>query len=91
MDPNIDAAGLNCVTSARHMTDLVKELLPVEKPLSVMPNAGYPTVLENRTVYDGAPEYFAQQMAQLSAMGVKILGGCCGTTPEHIAAVKNIL
>ena len=90
-DPNIDGAGLNCVTSARHMTDLVKSLLPVEKFLSIMPNAGYPTVLENRTVYDGSPSYFAQQMAHLGALGVKILGGCCGTTPEHLAATAKAM
>lgn len=90
-DNNIDALGLNCVTSARHMVDLVKILPPLKKPLSVMPNAGYPAVLGSRTVYDGSPDYFARQLSQLQALGAGILGGCCGTTPEHIKASREIL
>lgn len=90
-DPNVDAVGLNCVTSAKHMTDLVEALGPVEKPLSVMPNAGYPTVQKDRTVYDGAPDYFASQLVRLAALGAKILGGCCGTTPEHLASAAKAL
>lgn len=90
-DPNVDAVGLNCVTGARHMVDLVKALGPVEKPLSIMPNAGYPTILGSRTVYDGSPEYFAQQMSQIASLGAKILGGCCGTTPEHIKKTAEML
>lgn len=90
-EESIDALGLNCVTSARHMAELVKALPPLQKPRSVMPNAGYPTVLKDRPVYDGSPSYFAQQVAGLRALGVKILGGCCGTTPEHLAALAQAL
>lgn len=90
-DPNIDSVGFNCVSSARHMVSLVEQLPESGTYLSVMPNAGYPTVLGNRTVYEGAPDYFAQQMCVLAAQGAKILGGCCGTTPEHIAAVHSAL
>ena len=86
-DGNIDAAGFNCVTSARHMVEIMKRIAPVEGLFSVMPNAGYPTVRGNRTFYNGVPAYFAQQVAVLHAMGARILGGCCGTTPEHIAAI----
>ena len=85
-DENIDAVGLNCVSGAKHMAELVDTLGPVQKPLSVMPNAGYPTVLGSRTFYNGDPAYFALQLSELEARGAKILGGCCGTTPEHIAA-----
>lgn len=90
-DENLDALGLNCVTSARHMTELVRNLPRLQKPLSVMPNAGYPTVLKDRPVYDGSPQYFAQQVAGLRGLGAKILGGCCGTTPEHLAALSQAL
>lgn len=90
-DPSIDALGLNCVTSARHMVDLVKNLPPLQKNLSVMPNAGYPAVLGSRTFYDGAPDYFARQLSELQALGAGILGGCCGTTPEHIKAARELL
>ena len=86
-DPNIDAAGFNCITSARHMVEIMKRITPVEGLFSVMPNAGYPTVRGNRTFYNGEPAYFARQVAVLHAMGARRLGGCCGTTPEHIAAV----
>ena len=86
-DPNIDAAGFNCVTSARHMVEIMKRIAPVDSLFSVMPNAGYPTVRGNRTFYDGVPSYFAQQVAVMHAMGARILGGCCGTTPSHIAAI----
>ena len=90
-DENIDAVGLNCVSSAGHMVSLAASLNISNKPLSLMPNAGYPTVRGNRTVYEGSPEFFARQMGALAAQGAKILGGCCGTTPEHIAAVRRVL
>ena len=90
-DPNIDAVGLNCVSGARHMVELVDALGALEAPLSVMPNAGYPTVLGSRTFYNGDPDYFALQLAELAARGANILGGCCGTTPEHIAAAVKAL
>ncbi|MBQ9685520.1 MAG: bifunctional homocysteine S-methyltransferase/methylenetetrahydrofolate reductase [Oscillospiraceae bacterium] len=90
-DENIDAAGFNCVTGARHMVELMKRVTPVEGLFSVMPNAGYPTVRDNRTFYDGSPAYFAQQVATLHALGAQILGGCCGTTPAHIAAIPGAI
>ena len=90
-DKNIDATGFNCVASARHMVELVRCVAPLEGLFSVMPNAGYPTVRDNRPFYAGSPAYFAQQVAALHAMGVQILGGCCGTTPAHIAAIPGAL
>ena len=52
--------------------------------ISVMPNAGYPTVINNRTFFDSSPEYFAMETEDIAKLGVKILGGCCGTTPQYI-------
>ncbi len=84
---SIDAVGLNCASGARHMAALVGRLsLPAGKPFAAMPNAGYPTVLGNRTFYDGAPAYFGGQIGIMAEQGVTILGGCCGTTPTHIQA-----
>lgn len=83
----IDAVGLNCVCGGRQMVDVVKKLQPLEGLFSVMPNAGYPTVRGNRTFYDGDPSYYASQMLSLRDLGARIFGGCCGTTPEHIAAL----
>ena len=69
------------------MVELMQKIGHIEGLFSVMPNAGYPTVRGNRTFYNGEPAYFARQVAVLHAMGARILGGCCGTTPEHIAAI----
>ena len=90
-DAYIDAVGLNCVSGGRQMVDLMGKIGPIEGLFSVMPNAGYPTVRGNRTYYDGEPGYFASQIAIMHARGAAIIGGCCGTTPEHIdAAAKAI-
>lgn len=90
-DAYIDAVGLNCVSGGRQMVELRRSLGTIEGLFSVMPNAGYPTVRGNRTYYDGDPEYFAAQIALLHGLGAKIIGGCCGTTPEHIAAAARAL
>ena len=55
-----------------------------------MPNAGYPVVTRTQVRYQGKPEYFARELSGLAAEGaVRILGGCCGTTPAHIAALRR--
>ena len=90
-DPNIDAVGLNCVSGGRQMVELMQKIGPVEGLFSAMPNAGYPTVRGNRTFYEGDPGYFSDQMEQLRSQGVRILGGCCGTTPEHMREVSKKL
>ncbi len=87
----VDAVGLNCVSAPGAMSSLVGQLGDVGLPLSVMPNAGYPVVTRTRVQYQGKPEYFAQELAGLAARGVRVLGGCCGTTPAHIAALRQAL
>ena len=87
----VDAVGLNCVSAPGAMRTLVQQLGRTELPLSVMPNAGYPVVTRTRVQYQGRPEYFAREMVGLAAEGVRILGGCCGTTPAHIAALRTTL
>ncbi|WP_273235348.1 bifunctional homocysteine S-methyltransferase/methylenetetrahydrofolate reductase [Ileibacterium valens] len=84
---SVDAVGFNCMCGPSHLLNLVKDLPELHKPLSVMPNAGYPSILSRRTVYDGTPDYFASGMISLIHHGTVILGGCCGTTPEHISAL----
>ena len=88
---SVDAVGFNCVSGPHHLLKYIKTLPLGEKPLSVMPNAGYPTVLGRRTVFGGKPDYFAGQMAQIVQAGADIVGGCCGTTPEHIAQTAMAL
>ena len=84
----VDAVGLNCVSAPGAMRTLAKQLCG-SLPLSVMPNAGYPVVTRTQVRYQGKPEYFAKELGRLAAEGkVSILGGCCGTTPAHIAALR---
>ena len=92
--PQIDAAGFNCVSGPYHLGKYLQEqqLQPADgQLLSIMPNAGYPTVINNRTFFGNNPEYFAEQLGRIAEMDVRLLGGCCGTTPEHIAAVAERL
>lgn len=90
----VDAIGFNCVSGPRHLLEFIRGLdlsLLREKPLSVMPNAGYPTVLGRRVVYRGGADYFAELMAEIARSGAAIAGGCCGTTPAHIARTAQAL
>ena len=87
----VDAVGLNCVSAPGAMRALVQQLGETKLPLAVMPNAGYPVVTRTRVQYQGRPEYFARELVGLAAEGVRILGGCCGTTPAHIAALRAAL
>ena len=87
----VDAVGLNCVSAPGAMRALVQQLGDAGLPLSVMPNAGYPVVARAQVRYQGKPEYFARELSRLAAEGIRILGGCCGTTPQHIAALRTAL
>lgn len=83
----VDALGLNCGFGPEQMLPLVDQL---EKccsiPILVSPNAGLPVVVNGQTMYNVPPEDFAKTMAEIVRRGVWMVGGCCGTTPEHIAA-----
>ncbi len=82
---SVDAVGFNCVSGPSHLLRYIRRLNTAGTRLCVMPNAGYPTVLGHRAVFGGQPDYFAQQLAQIVQAGACIVGGCCGTTPAHIA------
>ncbi len=88
---DVDAVGFNCVCGARHMLEMVQTLSSDGATLSVMPNAGYPTVVNNRTFYEGDPNYFAAQIEEMAAKGAAIVGGCCGTLPIHIQMTAEAL
>ena len=83
----IDAVGFNCVSGVQSMKELVHLLGKCPLPLSLMPNAGHPIVIDGRTFYESAPDYFGEGLAAIVRDGVSIVGGCCGTTPEHIRAL----
>ena len=81
----VDAIGVNCGLGPEQMFPIVKRLTEVcSVPVIVNPNAGLPRTEGGRTVYNVGPEEFAEQMTRIAAMGVHVVGGCCGTTPEHI-------
>ncbi len=93
-DKNLDAVGLNCVSGPLHLLQIAKKLDIQnlnKKTFSVMPNAGYPTIIDGRTVFDSSPNYFAERCSELLKIGVNIIGGCCGTTPEHIKKLSQKL
>lgn len=87
----VDAIGLNCICGAYHIRQLLSTLDVGDKWMSAMPNAGYPHVEEGHTYYDSAPAYYAQQVMECVKAGARIVGGCCGTTPEHIRQIARLL
>ncbi len=81
----VDALGVNCGLGPKQMLPIVKRLTEVSSlPVIVNPNAGLPRSENGKTVFDIGADTFAELMAQIAEMGVHMLGGCCGTTPEHI-------
>jgi len=87
-----DAVGLNCTVGPEIMLEALEQLRGLtELPLSVQPNAGYPKRMEERYFYLSSPEYFARYGRRFVEAGARIVGGCCGTTPEHIAALARSL
>ncbi len=84
----VDVIGINCGLGPKQMIELVKELRNCTSlPILVMPNAGLPESVDGKTVYNVSPEAFAADMEEIAKIGVSYLGGCCGTTPEHIKAM----
>ncbi len=85
-----DAIGANCSLGPKQLAPVVEELLEYATiPVLLMPNAGLPEIKEGRTVYNVSAEEFAKDVNCLIEKGVRIVGGCCGTTPEYISALKN--
>ena len=85
-----DAVGCNCSTGPEAMVKFIAAMKPFATvPLVAKPNAGMPRLAGKETVYDMGPGDFASWGKKLAAAGVNLIGGCCGTTPEHIAALKK--
>ena len=88
----VDVVGTNCSLGPDQMLPVVQELLGVcECPVMAEPNAGLPELRGNETVFPLGPEDFAQKTAPFAHLGARILGGCCGTTPTHLAALAQAL
>ena len=85
-----DAVGMNCTLGPQETHDVFTKLPEsLHVPLSVMPNAGYPSVVHGRNVYLSSPDYLREYAAAFVEAGAAIVGGCCGTTPEHIRAMAR--
>ena len=87
----VDAYGFNCGIGPTHLYNIIKKLDLSEDIVSALPNSGYPIVINERTVYQQNPEYFAQKLIDIKALGVNIIGGCCGTNPAHIKTLAEKL
>ncbi len=84
-----DVIGLNCSVGPAPMLETLERMGgAVEATLSAQPNAGRPRDIEGRTIYLSSPEYMASYARRFVAQGVRLVGGCCGTTPEHIRQIK---
>ena len=83
-----DVIGLNCSVGPQIILDAIEKMAPkTRRKLSAQPNAGMPRDVSGRSMYMASPEYMATYAHHLVQAGAKIVGGCCGTTPEHIAAM----
>ena len=84
------AVGANCGLTTAQMVDVIQLMKPATHlPLWAKANAGAPQLINSRTVFPDGPDETAQQVEPLIAAGARIIGGCCGTTPEHIAAIRR--
>jgi homocysteine S-methyltransferase len=91
-DLSVDALGVNCGVGPQAALDAIRQMRPLTaRPLSAMPNAGHPTTQGGRQIYISTPEYFAEYARRFGEAGVSIVGGCCGTTPAHVAAMRAAL
>lgn len=89
----IDVIGMNCGTGPRHMTESIRYLCEnAPLPVSVLPNAGLPSVVDGQMHYDETPETFTTQVVHFANdFGVNVVGGCCGTTPAHLKLVVEAM
>src|SRR5580704_896383 len=87
---NVQVIGVNCTLGPQSLLPILEGFAGGNRALSVMPNVGFPKRIGDRTVYPrSSPEYFALFAREAAAMGARIVGGCCGTTPEHVKAMAG--
>ncbi len=86
----VAALGTNCSAGPEQMVDVINEIMKYSRlPVLIEPNAGLPELIDGQTVFRLDPKNFAEKTAPFAKVGVRLMGGCCGTTPEHIAALKQ--
>lgn len=88
MEWDVQVIGLNCSVGPATMLDAIEQMAAViDRPLSAQPNAGIPRTVGDRQIYLASPEYMASYARRMIDAGVRFVGGCCGTTPEHIKKI----
>lgn len=88
----VDVLGVNCGAGVQALIDVLHALHSLTQlPLSIQPNAGLPEIVNRRTYYYSSPAYFASKVPEFVAGGARLIGGCCGTRPEHIGAMAKAL
>ena len=81
--------GVNCSTGPQDVFAALEKLVPLGLPVSAVPNAGLPRRVDDRLVYVSTPEYFGVFARRMFKLGVRLVGGCCGTTPEHVRRIAG--
>ncbi|HEV8614316.1 MAG TPA: bifunctional homocysteine S-methyltransferase/methylenetetrahydrofolate reductase [Methylomirabilota bacterium] len=89
----IDAMGANCSVGSSTLYDVLERMVPEAGglPLAIQPNAGLPSRVDERLIYLSSPAYMADYARRMAQAGARLIGGCCGTTPPHIAAMREAL
>lgn len=89
---DVDVIGLNCSVGPHHMLETLEKIVKLtDKPVAAMPNAGMPRIIEGRNIYMSSSEYMAEYARRFIQVGAKIVGGCCGTSPEHIKRIRGAI
>ncbi len=93
VEAGADVVGGNCGRGVTSLLTAIQHLTPLKDrvPLSAFPNAGFPEIVGHRMVYPAQPAYMAQILAEMIKLGVRLVGGCCGTTPTHIHEFSQLL
>ncbi|RLA93472.1 MAG: 5-methyltetrahydrofolate--homocysteine methyltransferase, partial [Deltaproteobacteria bacterium] len=92
LDEGANVVGSNCGNGTESVLTIAREFRRVtDAPLLFQPNAGLPRIEAGLTVFDETPEQMAARASEFADLGVAVLGGCCGTTPEHIRALRSAL
>ena len=85
-----DVIGVNCSVGPQTILEVVERLAPIVRvPISAQPNAGLPREVGDRKIYMASPEYMAEYARRMVEAGARFVGGCCGTTPDHIKTIKS--
>ncbi len=88
----VDMVGANCGAGPRELITVVRRLAAItEKPIAAYANSGFPEYHDGRYIYRATPDYFSAMAKEMAEEGANLIGGCCGTTPEHVAAISRTL